>query len=176
MRVDKDCHHDGGAAVDNRRQGPGRDAHARIEHAGVQGGKDAHRPQRRGDDVHGGHGDGDARVFAQTRYVGGLGQAGGCLDIGKAALEDAVQDQFWHRAVHLEVFDGAAEYALEGRDQDGADNRGKAGGEQQPAEIDQQGVGSNLMIDAGFDALGKERAEERIRGARDQHQDAEQGQ
>ena len=176
MRVDKDRHHDGGAAVDDRRQGAGRDAYAGIEHAGVQRGELANRPQRRGDRVHGGHGNGDARVFTQTGYVGGLGQAGGGLDVGQAALEHAVQDQFRHRPVHLEMFDGAAKDALEGGDQDGADNRGQAGGEQQPAEIDQQGIGSNLMIDTGFDALGKEGAEERVRGARDQHQDAEQGQ
>lgn len=176
MRIDKDRHHDGGAAVDNGRQGAGRDTHAGVEHAGVQRGKHAHRPQRRGDHVHGSHGNGDARVFAQTSDVGGLGQAGGGLDVGQAALEDAVQDQFRYRPVHLEVFDGAAEDALEGGDQDGADNRGQAGRQQQPAEIDQQRIGRDLVIDTGFDSLGKERTEEGVRGARDQHQDAEQGQ
>ena len=55
-----------------------------------------------------------------------------------------MQYQFRYRPVHLEVLDGAAEDALESGDQDGADNRGKAGGEQQPAEIDEQGVGSHM--------------------------------
>ena len=137
MRVDEDGHHDGGAAVDDRGQGAGGDAHARVEHACVEGREDAYRPQGRGDDVHGCHGDGDARFLAQAPDVGGPGQAGGRPEVGQAALEDGVQQQFRYRPVHLEMLDGAAEGALEGGDQYRAQYRRQAGGEQQPAEVEQ---------------------------------------
>lgn len=102
-------------------------------HACVQGREDPDHPQGRSDD----DGDGDAGFFAQTRDVGGLGQAGGGFEVGQVALEDGVQQQFGYRPVHLEVFDDAAEGALEGGDQDGAQYRRQAGGEQQPAEVQQ---------------------------------------
>ena len=75
-------------------------------------------------------------MLAQARDVGGLGQAGGGLEVGQAALEDGVQQQFWYRPVYLEVLDAAAEGALEGGDQDRAEDGRQAGGEQQPAEVD----------------------------------------
>ena len=156
MRVDEDGHHDGGAAVDDGRQGAGGDAHAGVQHACVQGGEDAHRPQGRGDDVHGRHGDGDAGFFAQARDVGGLGQAGGRPEVGQAALEDGMQQQFRYRPVDLEVLDGAAEGALEGGNEYRAQYCGQAGGEQQPAEVAQQRAGGHMLVDAGFHALGEE--------------------
>lgn len=156
MRVDEDGHHDGGAAVDDGGEGAGGDAHAGVQHSCVQGGEDAYRPQGRGDDVHGCHGDGDAGFFAQARDVGGLGQAGGRPEVGQAALEDGVEQQFRYRPVHLEVLDGAAEGALEGGDQYCSDDRRQAGGEQQPAEVAQQRAGGHVLVDAGFHALGEE--------------------
>ena len=129
VRVDEDGHHDGGAAVDDGGQGAGGDAHAGVEHACVQRREDTYRPQGRGDDVHGCHGDGDAGLLAQARDVGGLGQAGGGLEVGQTALEDGVQQELRYRPVYLEVLDGAAEGALEGGDQYGAEDGRQAGGE-----------------------------------------------
>ena len=74
-------------------------------------------------------------MFAQACDVGGLWQAGGGLEVGQATLEDGVQQQFGHGAMHLEVVDGAAEDALEGGDQYGAEDGCQAGGEQQPVEV-----------------------------------------
>lgn len=74
-------------------------------------------------------------MLAQARDVGGLGQAGGGLEVGQAALEYGMQQRFRYRPVHLEMLDGAAEGALEGGDKDCAQYRRQAGGEQQPAEV-----------------------------------------
>ena len=99
-------------------------------------------------------------MLAQARDVGGLGQAGGSFEVGQAALEDGVQQQFRHRPVHLEVLDGAAEGALEGGDQDGAQYRRQAGGEQQPAEVAQLGVGGDVLVYACLDSLGEKWSQE----------------
>ena len=99
-------------------------------------------------------------MLAQARDVGGLGQAGGGLEVGQAALEDGVQQQFRYRPVYLEVLDGAAEGALEGGDQYRANNCGQAGGEQQPAEVEQQRAGGDVLVDARFHALGEEWSQE----------------
>lgn len=68
-------------------------------------------------------------MLAQAGHGGGLGQAGGGLEVGQAALEDGVQQQFRHRPVYLEMLDGSAEGALEGGDQYGAEDGRQAGGE-----------------------------------------------
>jgi len=86
-----------------------------------------------------------------------------------------MQDQLGNRAMDLEVQYRAAEHTLKRRNEECSRHRRETCRHQQPTEIAEQAAACE-RIQIGLDALRQKRAQKGIRGARHEHENAEQGQ